>query len=65
MPKEVWTFDGVEEWGDKSWMSTQATSAPKDNGMSALKAWTPYIIIAALLVISRISFFGGKGYSNK
>jgi lactate permease len=60
MPKEVWTFDGVEEWGDKSWMSTQKTSAPKDNGMNALKAWTPYIIIAVLLVISRIPFFGVK-----
>lgn len=60
MPKKVWTFDGVEEWGDKTWMSNQVTTAPKDNGMSALKAWTPYIIIALLLVISRISFFGVK-----
>jgi lactate permease len=58
MPKKVWTFDGVEEWGDQSWLSTQKISSTKDNGMSALKAWMPYVIIAILLVLSRISQFG-------
>lgn len=58
MPKKVWTFDGVEEWGDKSWLSSQKISVSKDNGMSVFKAWLPYIIIAILLVFSRVSSFG-------
>lgn len=58
MPKKVWTFDGVEKWGDKSWLSSQKVSISKDNGMPAFKAWLPYILIAVLLVVSRISRFG-------
>ena len=37
MPKEVMTFDGVEKWGDQSWLSTQTVSQPQDKGMSS---WT-------------------------
>lgn len=58
IPKQVWTFDGVKEWGDESWRATKEISVSKDNGMSAFKAWLPYVIIAILLVFSRISSFG-------
>ena len=60
VPKEVWTFDGMEEWGDKSWMSNQKTEELKDKGMSAVLAWLPYVIIGILLVMSRVESFGLK-----
>ena len=58
MPKEVWTFETVQQWGDKSWFSTQQIGRDKSSNMSAIRAWLPYILIAVLLVISRISGFG-------
>lgn len=64
MPKEVWTFDGVEEWGDKSWMSTQKISENKDKGMSPVLAWLPYVIIGILLVVSRVAVFNIKPILN-
>ena len=64
MPKEVWTFDGMEEWGDKSWMSTQKISENRDKGMSPVLAWLPYVIIGILLVVSRVAFFNIKPILN-
>lgn len=64
MPKEEWTFDRVEEWGDKSWMATRKVSTTKEKGMSPVKAWMPYIIIGIFLVISRIAVFGLKDILN-
>lgn len=64
VPKEVWTFDGMEEWGDKSWMSNQKTEELKDKGMSAVLAWLPYVIIGILLVFSRVEFFGIRKIFN-
>lgn len=58
IPKKVWTFDGVEEWGDASWRSTQEIRAPKQSDMPALKAWLPYILIAVTLAASRITEIG-------
>ena len=57
MPKEVMTFDGVEKWGDQSWLSTQTVSQPQDKGMSPVKAWMPYVIISIILVLTRVGFF--------
>lgn len=57
MPKKVWTFDGIEEWGDKSWMSTQKISANKDKGMSPVLAWLPYVVIGVILVLTRVAVF--------
>lgn len=64
MPKEVWTFEGMEEWGDKSWMSNQKTEELKDKGMSPVLAWAPYVIIGILLVMSRVEMFGLKPLFN-
>ena len=58
MPKNTWTFDGIEQWGDPSWNSTQEIRASKESRMPAIKAWLPYIIIAAVLALSRITEFG-------
>ena len=64
MPKEVWTFDGMEEWGDKSWMSNHKAEELKDKGMSPVLAWAPYVIIGILLVMSRVKVFGLKAIFN-
>lgn len=64
VPKEVWTFDGMEEWGDPAWMSSQKTEELKDKGMSAVLAWLPYVIIGLLLVLSRVETFGLKKIFN-
>lgn len=64
VPKDVWTFDGVEEWGDKSWMSTQKVAKAKDKGMSPFMAWLPYIIIGIILVMTRVDAFNIKPILN-
>ena len=60
VPKEVWTFDGSEEWGDPAWKSSGVTNATVDKGMHPFKAWLPYLIIGILLVLTRVDFFGIK-----
>ena len=62
MPKDVWTFDGVEEWGDSSWLSTQAISKPIDKNMAPVKAWLPYVLIGLILVVTRVSIFHMKPF---
>jgi len=53
MPKETWDFAEKSAW-DESWLSTQEVKADVDNGMGALLAWTPYILIALILVATRL-----------
>lgn len=65
MPKEVWTFDGMEQWGEASWMSSQKVALSKDKGMSAVKAWMPYVIIGIILVLTRVASFGLKPILNE
>ncbi len=64
MPRTVWTFDGVEEWGEDEWKSTGVTNATVDKGMNPFLAWLPYIIIGILLVLTRVDFFGIKPVLN-
>ncbi len=64
VPKDVWTFDGMEEWGDKSWMSTQEVASVKSKGMSAVMAWLPYVVIGIFLVLSRVAVFRIKPILN-
>lgn len=65
MPKEVWTFDGMETWGDKSWMASTTVSTVKEKDMSAVKAWLPYIVIGILLVVTRVAVFNIKPILNE
>ena len=53
MPKTVWDFDTKDNW-DKSWLSTQEVKEDVDNGMSMIRAWVPYLLIAGLLVATRL-----------
>lgn len=53
VPKEVWTFDRKENW-DKTWLATTEVPEPKTSNMSLVKAWMPYVLIALILVITRV-----------
>ena len=60
-PKEVWDFEPKDNW-DAKWLSTKEVKPDKDNGMSAVLAWTPYVLIAVILVASRLNWFGLKTF---
>ena len=64
VPKDVWTFDKKDNW-DKSWLATTAVPEPKISDMSLVKAWTPYFIIAGLLVLTRVAQKFGVGIFDK
>ena len=59
-PKEVWDFEDRSEWDD-SWKSTQEVKQDVDNGMSAVLAWVPYLLVAFILVASRLNWFNLQG----
>lgn len=63
MPKTVWDFDDKSKW-EKSWLSTSDTGNTGEAKMSLLKAWTPYILIAVILVITRIPALPLKAFLN-
>ncbi len=58
-PKTVWDFEARSEW-DASWLSKQEVKQDVDNGMSAVLAWVPYVLIALILVGTRLNWFGLK-----
>lgn len=62
-PKETWTFAPVETW-DRSWLSTTEVPEPKVSDMPLLKAFTPYIIIIAILVATRVCQNVGMGWAS-
>ncbi len=59
VPKTVWGFGGEEDWDD-SWKSSVTPEPAKESNMSLIRAWIPYVVIAALLVITRIPALGIK-----
>ena len=58
MPDETdkWDFDAKENWEDEWSGSMQASdSAPADkNSMGLIRAWSPYLFVAGLLVLTRL-----------
>lgn len=58
-PKKTWDFEPRSEW-DASWLSKQEVKQDVDNGMSAVLAWVPYVLIALILVGTRLNWFGLK-----
>ena len=63
IPKRQWNFPSQEDWDD-SWRSTERINEPKESNMSFIRAWIPYILIALLLVITRLPFLPFKGWLN-
>ena len=60
VPKKTWDFGNSEDW-DYEWQATCKVSPVAESNMPLLKAWVPYVLIAAILVITRIPQLGIKG----
>lgn len=61
MPAEnqLWDFDSKEKW-DPEWSGTLKLDNDDDGSapMSLLRAWSPYVVVAGLLVCTRLPNFG-------
>ena len=56
LPRESWDFDNRDEWPN-SWFGTLEIREDDQRllpNMSLMKAWTPYLLLAGLLVLSRL-----------
>lgn len=62
-PKKTWDFGNKEDW-NPDWLSTQKVAPPKESKMSLIKAWMPYLLIALILVATRIPQLGIKALLN-
>ncbi|NLW20087.1 MAG: L-lactate permease [Clostridiales bacterium] len=62
VPKDVWDFPSKTEWNPE-WTGGEI-EPNKPSNMSLVKAWTPYVLIAAILVITRIPQVGLKAWLN-
>ncbi len=62
VPKQVWTFGDPSNW-EKSWMGTvKPSSVQAEANMGQIRAWMPYILIGAILMITRINVFPFKAW---
>ena len=54
-PDETWEFDRKENW-DPSWTGSIEVKeiAHRSGQMGMLKAWSPYVLVAVLLVLTRL-----------
>jgi len=59
VPKTEWDFPHRDQW-DQTWKSNVDTGNIGETKMSLFKAWLPYIIIAVILVVTRIPALGIK-----
>ena len=59
VPKNTWDFGDKATW-DKEWLATSKVSPIAESNVSLLKAWIPYILVALILVITRIPQLGIK-----
>ena len=60
VPKKTWDFGNPEKW-EYEWLATRKVSPVAESKMNLLLAWTPYVLIALILVITRIPQLGVKG----
>lgn len=64
MPKKTWNFDDDKNW-PKSWLGTLKVKLDDKDAepkMSLAKAWAPYLMLAGLLVLSRLTQLPIKGW---
>jgi lactate permease len=61
--EDVWEFPKKEDW-EPEWTGTVEIKDSSDTTktMSTFSAWTPYLLIAVLLIITRIPELGVKGF---
>lgn len=62
MPKDTWGISWSQSTWDASWTGTIATKVGTEfkPHMSQFKAWLPYILIGAILVVTRVPSLGLK-----
>lgn len=53
VPEKTWDFGDSSKW-DKEWLATSEVAPIKESKMSLIMAWVPYLLIAIILVITRI-----------
>ncbi|WP_031515632.1 L-lactate permease [Desulfofalx alkaliphila] len=59
-PKDTWEFPSKDKW-DSNWEGTFKVEKDEDSGnMPLWLAWTPYVLIALILVVTRIDAIGLK-----
>ena len=63
-PKKVWHFGDESQW-EADWKASHPPAPPKASKVSLISAWIPYVIIALLLVATRIPALGIKAMLNK
>lgn len=57
MPKDTFKFESEDKW-PSSWFSDISQDAKITGNISMVKAWLPYVLVALLLVITRIEALG-------
>ncbi len=60
VPKETWDFPREEEW-EEDWgepLKTDRAEKSSASSMSMPVAWMPYVLVAIILVITRLGLFG-------
>lgn len=63
-PKKVWHFENESEW-ENDWRASHPPAPPKESKMGLVKAWIPYVLIAIILVATRIPALGLKKLLNE
>lgn len=58
-PKRAWDFGAPENF-DKSWLATAKVAPANQSDMPLILAWIPYLLIATVLVLTRIPQIGLK-----
>ena len=53
-PDEAWEFDAKENWPAEWTGSVEVTDTAHGGSMSLFRAWMPYVVVAALLLASRL-----------
>lgn len=59
MPKETFEFQSQDKWPE-SWFSDIKSEAAASRNIPMMKAWLPYVLVALLLVVTRIEALGLK-----
>ncbi len=60
---DIWDFDDKENW-DEEWTGVLKLEAEDEDApiMGIVKAWSPYLFVAGLLVITRLPYFALESY---
>ncbi len=60
VPKKTWDFGDSDKWAS-DWHATRKVAPVAESKMPLVMAWVPYILIALILVLTRIPQLGLKG----